>query len=155
MSQNTYIENEVAKIFGTSEDYTLKSAKAAAWILAHFKGTNLKIYKTQNLNPLADYFILGSVENKIQANSIANAISRAFKDKELSLKSIEGTDEGDWILIDLGDIIVHVFQDTTRDIFDLDMLWKSYPQIEIPNEYYYSSIDEIEETKEDNLKKYF
>ncbi len=155
MSKNAYIENEVAKIFAENEDYTLKSAKAAAWILAHFKGVNLKIYKTATLNPLADYFVLGSVENKVQAGAVADAITRVFKDKELKLKSVEGTDEGEWILIDLGDIIVHVFQETTRDIFDLDTLWKTYPQIDIPNEFYHATPASETEKKEDDLKNYF
>ncbi|MCB9094348.1 MAG: ribosome silencing factor [Halobacteriovoraceae bacterium] len=152
MSDN-FIEKEIKKIFSEPRDEILNMALASSWIMAHFKATNLKIFNAKNLSPLADYFVIGSFQNTILTQSVASALQRNLKGKA-RIKSVEGMEEGHWVLLDLGDIIIHLFQEDSRDIFDLDSLWKNFPQEVIPNEYYYTSHD-TEEQANQNLNKYY
>lgn len=150
-----FITKETDKLFSSNaEEFSKDAALAASWITAHFKGTHLKIYESKNHNSLADYFVVGSVENKVQAKSIANEIVRVLKTKNLSLRSLEGMDEGEWILIDLADVVIHIFQESSRDIYDVDALWMTYPQVQVPNTFYHSAHDtEVTATK--NYSNYF
>ncbi len=151
-----YILNETRKIFQSDlGDIVKKSAYASSWVLANFKSVNLKIFDLDNTNPLADFFVIGSVQNKTQAQSVANTLERVFKDNGIQVKSIEGLDEAEWILVDTGDIIVHIFQEVFRDIYDLDSLWKDYGQIQIPNEYYFSNEVVPETNDASSFKNYF
>ena len=77
-----------------------------------------------------------------------------FKLVGLPAQSAEGMQESDWILLDFGDIIVHLFHDYSREIYDLDQLLQAYPQEDIPAEYYYGPSKE-ESIEVEESKKYF
>jgi len=139
MKKNEFITQEITKILEVSQRSTLGQAKACAWILANFKGLNIKILKVKDLNPLADYFILASAQNEIQAKAMAQEISAQLKGLGFKLASMEGTAEGHWVLLDFVDVIVHIFLDIARPIYDLDKLWREAPQIKVPESYYYSA----------------
>lgn len=150
---NPYIQKEVSKIF---EDYSYPKnlAMGAAWIMAHFKGVNLKIYDTTESSSLCDFNIIGSAENTIQAKTMLDEIEENLKRGGAKLISQEGVTSGDWMLLDMGDVIVHIFQETSRDYFDLDSLWKEKAQIEIPNEFYFGQQEDVKD-KTDSTENYF
>jgi len=153
MSKN-YIQQEVDKIVSDkSFDYPLNMAMASAWIIGNLKGVNLKILNVHGKNALSDYFVIASAQNPIQSQSMANEIAGQLKRNGLKIKSIEGGRESDWILIDCGDIIVHIFLESAREVYELDQLWKDASHIEIPQSYYYSS--DREEHLEQSTKDYF
>jgi ribosome-associated protein len=155
MSRDYVIQNITKILEENKEDSSKALALSCAWTIAHFKGENLKVYESRLLNPLADYFVIGSVENKIQANSIASEVRRIAKEKNINVKSIEGTDEAEWVLIDLGDVVIHVFLNHTRDLYDLDNLWSHYPKIQIPNEFYHSQEPSSLSEEKSNVENYF
>lgn len=135
----SYVEESVKKIIKEDgHSYPLNLAMASVWIMANLKAINLKIFDVRGKSPLADYYVLGSVTNSIQAQSTADQLSRHLKGHGASVKSKEGTGESDWMLIDLGDIMIHIFLDHAREVFDLDNLWSDSTQVEIPSEYYHS-----------------
>ena len=143
-----YIQKEVSKIIEQNLD-TKGFALASAWIIANFKGLNIKIYHTQNSSSLCDYNVIASVENTIQAKSMIGEIEKNFRHHGAEIISLEGLAESEWILLDIGDVIVHLFQETSRDTFDLDDLWKDSPQVSIPHEYYFGGNQEkTEKTRE-------
>ena len=148
-----YIEKNVNEIEKDSKyEFPLNMAMASAWILGNFKGINLKVIDTRTVSSLADYYVLASASNSTQARSMADQVMQQMKRKDLNVVSKEGLNEtADWILIDLGDFIVHIFQETSRDVYDIDGLWDA-PQVDIPNEFYYGE-DESGSTDED--KGYF
>lgn len=156
MAPNAYVQNEVKKIIEDKNfEFPLNLAMASAWILAHFKGINLKVFEARG-SSLCDYNIIASAMNEVQARSMVEEIQVHLKAQAgTKTFSLEGMDEAEWILLDLGDIIVHVFLETTRDIFDLDTLWKDYKQIAIPQEYYFASKDQVSTTKDDSPENYF
>ncbi len=135
-----FIEKEVDKII---KDKSFKEpqniAMACAWILGNFKAINLKVLNVNKQSSLTDYFVLGSSTNPVQANAMADEIVRQLKRLKYNPVSQEGADKTDWILIDLGNVIVHIFSESSRDFYKLDELWLNATPIDIPQSYYFSS----------------
>lgn len=147
MAQNEFIKKEVTKIIADKTgDHTKKLALAATWIIAHFKGINLKVFDVAKTSSLADYYVIASANNATQARAMTDEISANIKQAGHSILSIEGLNDAEWILVDAGDIIVHIFNETSRDIFDLDTLWAKFPQIEIPESFYFAAHDDQKNT---------
>lgn len=153
MSQNEYIKKHVDEIMENKQfEYPLNMAMAAAWICGNYKGINLKVLDLTEMSSLADYFVFATATNPTMAKSISDEVSVQLKRHGANVLSKEGIQDTDWILLDLGDIIVHIFQTMARDIYDLDNLWSKAPRIEIPNEYYMSEPDtEAKSGKKDDL----
>lgn len=138
-----FITKEVTKIFkDESLEYPLNMAMSAAWILGNYKGINLKILDVSKTSSLADFFVLGSATNITAAKAMADEIAVQMRELGHETISREGFTDTDWILIDFGDVIVHIFQETTRSVYDLDNLWSGAKSVEIPQSYYFSSDDE-------------
>lgn len=151
MSTNEFIKKNVDEILKNKNyDSSLAKAMACTWICGNFKGINLKLLDTSKTTSLGDYFVLASANNNSQASAMGEEIVSQMRRVGMEVLSREGLNNGaDWLLIDLGDIIIHIFQDTARSVYDLDNLLAS-PSIEIPNEYYYSSDDDDNEDKNKN-----
>ncbi|GEK92069.1 ribosome silencing factor [Alkalibacterium kapii] len=80
---------------------------------------------------LADYFVILDANNERQLNAIAqNVLEEAAKNKR-EIKRIEGKDEGKWILIDLGDVVVHLFNREERELYKLERLWSDADYVDI------------------------
>lgn len=151
-----YASKEVDGILEQSDqERTLNLSMAAAWILGNLKGINLKVLDMRETTSLSDYFVLASATNMTQAQAMANDISYHFKRHKVNFLSKEGLQGSDWILLDTGDIIIHVFIEASREVYALESLWKEAPSVAIPNEYY-SSMDEAPLTlNNDSDKSYF
>jgi len=135
---NEFVQKEVNKIIKEYES-PKNMAMASAWILGNLKGSNLKVLDVSKTSGLADYFIIASAQNPIQAGSMAEEVAFQAKRLKQTVLSIEGKGGSDWILLDLGDVIVHIFIESVRDIYDLDQLYGEAPIVEIPQEYYSST----------------
>ncbi|MBP9674719.1 MAG: ribosome silencing factor [Bacteriovoracaceae bacterium] len=135
--KNDYIAEELKKIFESKEfKAPLDSAMACAWIIAHFKGVNLKVLDLRNVSAFTDFFVIGSASNPTQGRAMAGAILTYLKPHHNQVISSEGMNSADWILLDYGDIVIHIFEESLRDIYDLDGLWLKNPRIPIPESYY-------------------
>ena len=132
---NRNIDIEVNKIFHPTAS-SKEVALISAWICGHFKGTHLKIMDIRKSSTLADYFVLVDARNTVQAHSMANELSRQFKRLKLPRLSQEGTREGQWILLDVGSVIVHIFVEPMREHYQLDNLYAQAQPVPIPQEYY-------------------
>lgn len=156
MSQNEFIKNEVAKIVAEYKaEYPKNVALASAWILANFKGINLKIFDVKETSSLADYYVIGSATNTTQARAMTDELQVNLKQSGLEILSTEGLTDAEWILVDAGDIMVHIFNENSREIFDLDHLWAKYDQIEIPQSYYFAGHDNPDTKTSDSTDNYF
>jgi len=90
------------------------------------KAADLIVLDVQSINyPLCDYLVLSTAESDRQAQAIADAVLEAVKKQEgrLPIYRLEGYEYGRWVLIDLGDIVVHVLQPEARAYYRLDELW--------------------------------
>lgn len=138
--KTNYIDQEIDKIMADKTlEFPHNLALACSWVAANFKGENLKILDVGTVGPLTDYFLLVTATNVTQALAIASEIGRQIKRLGFKVYSKEGLDGSEWILLDGGDVIVHIFQPQARDIYDLDQLWEKAPLIEIPADYYFGA----------------
>jgi ribosome-associated protein len=136
-----FIEKEIDQVLNEEGFQHPKNiAMMAAWLCAHFKAVNLKMYDVHEATTLADYFVICSVQNTMQAKTIAENLGQQARRLDQPVLSVEGYTDAEWILVDLGDVIIHIFQETSRDIYDLDRLWTKYPQVQIPESFYFSPI---------------
>jgi len=100
------------------------------------KAENVKILDLSELSGFTDYFLICSGTSDRQVQAIGESISRALDVEGYQILSAEGLQDGRWVLIDFGDVVVHVFLDALRDYYDLENLWKDAPKVRIPSEYY-------------------
>ncbi len=146
---NDFITQEVDKIINSKEfEFPLDLAMVAAWILGNLKGINLKIHDVRKVSSLGDFYVIGSATNPTQAQAMANEIQSQLTRIGSPCRSLEGSKSAEWILLDHGDIIIHIFLDNTREVFDLDGLLKEAPLIEIPAEFY-NSMPQDHSTQDD------
>ena len=88
------------------------------------KGYNVKNLDVSGVSPLCDAFVIASGSNKNQLNAICDAVEEICRDNGMPLREREGRAEGGWILLDYGDIIIHIFSSEMRDFYNLDHTWK-------------------------------
>lgn len=74
-------------------------------------------------SPLADYMVIASGRSQRHVSALADHLLFALKDSAGVHAKVEGLSEGDWVLIDIGDIIVHLFRPETRDFYNLEKIW--------------------------------
>ena len=152
---NEYIQSEVKKVVENSSfEFPLNHAMASAWILANFKGDNLKIFDMRKSSALVDFAVIATAQNATQARAMIDEISANLKNHGASIVSYEGYESADWILLDTGDIMVHVFTGPARDVYDLDMVYVKNAQLKIPEEFYFGKPTSISSEKPD-LKGYY
>ena len=97
------------------------------------KGKDLTLLDVSSVFDLASFFIIVSARSDRQVQGISNRIAATLEEElHISPISKDGLEEGHWVLMDYGDIIVHVFYQDTRDHYDLERLWKNAVRIELP-----------------------
>jgi ribosome-associated protein len=155
MAINPYVQSEVKKVISNAEfEFPLNHAMASAWIVANYKGENLKIFDLRKSSALCDYSVLATAQNVTQARAMVDEISANLKENGASLVSYEGYETANWILLDTGDIIIHIFNGPARDVYDLDLVLAKNPQVKIPDEFYFGKPTSVATEKAD-LKGYF
>ena len=96
------------------------------------KALNLIVLDVQNLTSITDVFMICSGRSNRQVNAIADAIVDHLKKHKIRPLSVEGTGQGHWVLLDYGDVVIHVFYEPVREFFDLEGLWVDAKRIETP-----------------------
>ncbi len=74
---------------------------------------------------LADYMVIATGRSSRQVSALADQVASKLKDAGFGRVSIEGKSQGDWVLIDAGDVIVHVFRPEVRDYYNLEKMWNA------------------------------
>jgi len=87
------------------------------------KGSDIKILNTEGITSIADRMVICSGRSSTHIRSIADNVVKNAKQNNVKVIGIEGTKNAEWVLIDLGDIIVHVMHPSTRDYYNLEALW--------------------------------
>ncbi len=107
----------------TSKDLAHRLAAVADDKKAH----NIVILNMHGISTMADYFIIchGTSEKQVQA--IAREIKDTAEIEQIDVKRMEGFDNARWVLVDLGDVIVHVFHKDDREYYQLEKLWGDAP----------------------------
>ena len=109
---------------------TIDILKTAVSALNAKKAFDLKVIKIDNVTILADYFVLVTGSSSTQVKSLANEVDYKLSEKGVEPSHIEGKSSG-WILLDYGNIIVHIMQEQTREFYALERLWDDAPRIDV------------------------
>lgn len=97
------------------------------------KATELAILDMQGLIDYADIFVICSASNRRQVQAIADEVRRHAKHElDLLATAVEGYQAARWVLVDFGDVVVHVFDGALRGFYDLDGLWADAPRLPLP-----------------------
>ena len=91
--------------------------------LEDIKGFDIIDLDVRKLTSITDYMIIASASSTRQTRALANNVHDKMKELNVEIVGIEGEGEGDWVLVDIGDIIVHIMTPTTRAYFNLEELW--------------------------------
>lgn len=91
--------------------------------LEDIKGFDIVDLDVRKLTSITDYMIIASASSTRQTRALANNVHDKMKELNIEIVGIEGEGEGDWVLVDIGDIIVHIMTPTTRAYFNLEELW--------------------------------
>ncbi|MBC7387459.1 MAG: ribosome silencing factor [Cryobacterium sp.] len=107
------------------------------------KAENVKLLDLSEISGFTDYFLICSGTSDRQVQAIGEAVSSALEVDGYELLSAEGLQDGRWVLMDFGDVIIHVFLDALREYYDLENLWKEAPQVRIPDEFYGQGVSRL------------
>ncbi|MES2605952.1 MAG: ribosome silencing factor [Pseudomonadota bacterium] len=91
------------------------------------KGQNVAILDIGKMSSIADYMLVVTGTSNRHVRSIADEVEKRCKAKGIDIRGMEGQDTAEWVLLDLGDVILHVMQASTRKLYDLETLWKMSP----------------------------
>ena len=103
---------------------TKKMASLAWHALEDKKAENITVIDIAEVSVLADYFIIASGKNKIQVQAMADNVEEILGKEGYELKQAEGYQTANWILLDYGDIVVHLFDTENRLFYDLERIWR-------------------------------
>jgi ribosome-associated protein len=96
------------------------------------KATDLVVLDVREHTSIADYFVIVSGRSDTQVRSIAEYVEEVCRKSGCRPLAVEGLRHGQWVLIDLGDIVVHVFYAPVREFYDLERLWSEAPRRALP-----------------------
>ncbi|NDD92994.1 ribosome silencing factor [bacterium] len=122
-----------------SKKRALECARAAL----EKKAENIRVLDLTRLSGFTDYFVICSGLSDRQVQAIATSVEQHLEAQGAELVNFEGFSDGRWVLMDFGDVVVHVFQDALRDYYDLENLWADAPRVTIPTEFYGTSSENL------------
>jgi ribosome-associated protein len=114
----------------SAEEKTVVSTRAAT----EKKAADVVVLDMREASAIADYFLICTGGSERQVQAIADAIDEQMSRHGVVSLGVEGYREARWILMDYGDVVVHVFSPETRDFYDLERLWSSAPKVELSRE---------------------
>jgi len=93
------------------------------------KAINLRVLELSQISALADYFLICSGNNERQVQAIVDAVVEKLRAEKVRPHHVEGYQPGRWVLLDYGDFVVHVFDESTRAFYALEKLWADAPDV--------------------------
>ncbi len=109
----------------------LELCKTAVAALEDRKAEDVTVIDIQEVSTIADYFIIADGNNENQMQAMRDAVDEALYKAGLSVRQIEGNQKSTWILMDYGDIIVHIFSKEDRLFYDLERIWRDGKIVDI------------------------
>ena len=95
------------------------------------KARDIVLLAIGEIFPVTDYFLIATGTSRRQLQTVASAVERFAKDHGVRVLGIEGFQQGGWILLDLGSVVVHMFDEEKRAYYDLELLWGDAPHVDI------------------------
>ena len=105
----------------------IELAHEIADLISDKKGSDIVILDTGKVSSIADFFVIATVDSERQAKAVVDDIEKEVKKQHKKPIGVDGEPGSGWVLIDYGDVIVHIFNPGTRDFYDLEDLWSNAP----------------------------
>jgi ribosome-associated protein len=109
---------------------SLERACLAAHVAAENKGRDVLVLDMRGITPLYDFFVLATGASRRQVHTITEEIDDALHEQGDARLSVEGYEASKWVVQDYGDVVVHVFDDPTRQYYALEELWADAPRVD-------------------------
>ena len=87
------------------------------------KAIDIDLYDVKKLTSMSDYILIASGRSRRQVSALADKLIQTVKENKFETLGVEGKNEGEWVLVDLGDIIVHIMHPSSREYYQLEKLW--------------------------------
>ena len=107
--------------------------KLAIEALADKKAEDIRIVDISEISVMADYFIIAGGGNPNQIQALSDNVEEKLGRAGCPVRQIEGYDTANWVLLDFGDVIVHIFDKENRLLYDLERIWRDGKQIDPQN----------------------
>jgi len=109
----------------------IEQARIAGRAAADKKAEDLVILDVHGMASFADYFVIMSGRSTRHVQGLATAVDDAMSSKRIKEATSEGLGEGLWVLLDYGDVVVHIFYHEVREFYDLEGLWHDAPRVDL------------------------
>ncbi|MEE8264289.1 MAG: ribosome silencing factor [Gammaproteobacteria bacterium] len=97
-------------------------------VLDRFKAVDIRAIDVNGMTTITDFMIIASGRSDRQVKALADKVIEAAKEHGITPLGVEGQQEGDWVLVDLGDAVVHVMRPVVREFYQLEKLWTGHDQ---------------------------
>jgi ribosome-associated protein len=108
---------------------TLERVREAVSAAEDRKAIDLKVLQLEKVTDFTDYFLICSGSSERQVQAIADAVQERLRERRVRPLHVEGYNRAQWVLIDYGDLVVHVFQEEPRRHYALERLWGDAPEV--------------------------
>ena len=102
---------------------------------AEKKAINIVVLDLREIATFTDYFIIASGANERQVQAISDEVVESLKKSGTPVTRVEGYKTAEWILLDYGDFVMHIFNEKARAFYDLERLWRESKRVELPPEF--------------------
>ena len=118
-------------LVGSSSAETMAVAQGIVQACEDVKGKDIVVLDVASISDVADFFIVVSGRSDRQVQGITNRVMEQLARTGVRPLSVEGYEDGQWVLIDCGEVVVHVFYEPVREIYDLESLWMRARRLEM------------------------
>ena len=111
-----------------------KAAKMSHWVHAALEGAkahDIAVLDVRKISDFTDYMVIATGTSNRHVQSTSDKVVAALREHGVRTVGVEGQQTGDWVLIDFGDVVVHVMREETRDFYGLEKLWSDAKRVEI------------------------
>jgi ribosome-associated protein len=109
----------------TAEEKT----QAVVAALEDIKGQDIQVIDTSKLSSLFERMVIASAQSTRQTKALADHVEEKLKERGITVLGVEGGGSGEWVLVDLGDVVVHIMQPAVRAYYNLEELWGVQPKL--------------------------
>jgi ribosome-associated protein len=108
---------------------TLTRVRQAVAAAEDRKAVDLRVLHLEKVSDFTDYFLICSGTSERQVQAIADAVQEKMREERVRPLHVEGFNRGQWVLLDYGDFVVHIFQEEPRRFYSLERLWGDAPDV--------------------------
>lgn len=134
------------------DEHSLALAQACAALALSKKADEVALLHVEGVTSFTDFFLVASAPSERQVAAIATAIEDGLRDCGIRPMGVEGKEAGAWVLVDLGEVVVHLYLDTARTYYDIEGFWADAPRIAADEARGLEVLKEWEETHRETVK---